>query len=116
MANSSGDTNRPGVSSGRDNDRRLASSARLTIPRWVLIGLLIYAALMSLAAVSGQIINISLISRQHAQEAQFCKAEREIRAKITEIEIELKTYVYVFIPPGCHLSFLGLVNTLRFGK
>jgi len=67
----------------------------------VLAGLLVYALIMTAAVTAGQLINFSLISRQHRQHAEFCKAEKEIRDKITEIEMHLGTYVYVLIPPGC---------------
>lgn len=37
------------------------------------------------------------------QAADVCAAEREIRAKITEIEVELGTHVYVPLPTVCAL-------------
>jgi len=80
----------------------VAAPARLTfIPRWALAGVLIYALIMTAAATANAITLIRVTSRQHAQHAQFCKAEKEIRSKITSIEVEIGTYVYVFIPPGC---------------
>jgi hypothetical protein len=90
------------VPGDRDHDPRLAAPARgLTLPRWALAGLLAYALIMTAAATVSQVINYNLISRQHAQHAQFCHAEQDIRAKITEIEVMIGTHVYVYLPPGC---------------
>lgn len=54
------------------------------------------------------IVILELQASQHAQReqlkkqaVQFCMAEKEIRAKIVEIEVYLKKYVYVYFPPGC---------------
>jgi len=103
MADRDGRANRAGVSGSGDHGHRLATPAwhLTTIPRWALIGLLVYALIMTAAATISQIINISLISRQNTQHTQFCEAEHEIRSKITSIEVHIGTYVYVYIPPGC---------------
>jgi sensor domain CHASE-containing protein len=77
------------------------------VPWWAWMGLAVVVALAVFAATVNTVATVTLINSQRRQReelaqqrADFCAAERDIRAKIAEIETEIGTHIYVYIPPS----------------
>jgi len=77
------------------------------VPWWAWAGVAAAVALVVFAATVNTVAVVTLINSQHRQRqelvqqrADFCAAERDIRAKFAEIETEIGTHIYVYIPPS----------------
>lgn len=106
MGDHRGPDNRDHLPGGGLRDRGAAAPARHLTPVWrppwwaatwiIALALILAAGI----AVNGA-ITVHLLNAQRRQRADFCHAEHELRAKITEIEVKIKSYVYVPPAPQC---------------
>ena len=91
-----------------DRVHSLATYSWIRPPWWATILLVVLSMILVVALLGNGLITIRLVNKTNSQQAQlnrqraeFCREEYEIKAKITELEVEMGTYFYVIPVPVC---------------